>query len=50
MRYLCPECETEMVQTPQGFWMHVESTDCAPEPWPDLLDLLPLAQGGEEKN
>ena len=32
----CPECGTEMVRSPldPGFLIHVESTDCAPDPWP----------------
>jgi hypothetical protein len=34
----CPECGTEMIRSPRdpSFLIHVESTDCAPEPWPTL--------------
>jgi len=34
--FACPECGTAMVRSPsdRDFLMHVESTDCAPEPWP----------------
>jgi hypothetical protein len=34
--FICPECGTEMIRSPTDpeFLMHVESTDCAPDPWP----------------
>lgn len=34
--FICPECGTEMIRSPldANFLIHVESTDCAPEPWP----------------
>jgi hypothetical protein len=34
--FLCPECGTEMIRNPidPDVLMHVESTDCAPDPWP----------------
>lgn len=36
--FTCPECGTEMVLSPinPGFLIHVESTDCAPDPWPTV--------------
>lgn len=38
--YFCPECSTEMIPGPNApFLIHVESTDCAPDPWPDLLSV-----------
>jgi hypothetical protein len=34
--FTCPACGTEMIRSPldANFLMHVESTDCAPDPWP----------------
>lgn len=34
--FACPECGTEMIRNPYNteVLLHVESTDCAPEPWP----------------
>lgn len=37
--YFCPECDTEMIQSSSGLMIHVESSDCVPEPWPDLLSV-----------
>lgn len=40
--FICPECGREMIRSPLDpeFLMHVESTDCAPEPWPTPEDAL----------